>query len=353
MAATNSAFHRSSSPLMLLLFAAVVTACIGTFLWAQFYRVVPAADFDIRHTGTGFNTPVEHHLDPKFNDSTGSLLADPPSDPSQLVDPPTLRFAYIEQDDPAKQKAAWKPFMDYLSRETGKPVQYQLLAGSNDLLKAMHDGRLDVAGFNTGSVPTAVNVCGFIPVCAIPTMEGTALTRTVIIVPATSDIQSPADLRGHELTLTEIGSNSGYKAPLVLLRSEFGLEPLRDVMLRYSGSHEASIEGIASGEYDAAAVAEDMLSRETSAGKIKPDQYRVIYSSEAFPTAGLGYVYNLKPELAAKIKDALLTFDWKGTPLEQMFSGAKQTKFLPVNYKNDWSLIRRIDDEMGVDEKIH
>jgi phosphonate transport system substrate-binding protein len=95
-----------------------------------------------------------------------------------------------------------------------------------------------------------------------------------------------------------------------------------------------------------------MVSREIEAGKIKPDQYRVIYTSESFPTAGLGYVYNLQPELAAKIKGALLSYDWKGSPLEEIFSGAKQTTFVPVNYKNDWSLIRRIDNEMGIQQKI-
>jgi phosphonate transport system substrate-binding protein len=343
---------KSGHPLVLLLLIVVITAGITTALWSTYFRVTPSSNGEINLRATGFGTPVSHMLDAKFTDSTGSLVADPPTDPSKFVDPPKLRFAFIEEDDAEKQKKAWTSFMDYLSAATGKPVEYKLLVGTNDLLKAMRDGELDVAGFNTGSVPTAVNVCGFVPVCAIPTDDGTAFTHTVIIVPPDSALQSPGDLRGHYLTLTELGSNSGYKAPLVLLRSDFGLEPLTDVLLRYSGSHEASIEGIASGKYEAAAVAQDMLSREITAGKIKPDQFRIIYTSEGFPTAGLGYVYNLKPDLAAKIKAALLSYDWKGTPLEQKFSGAKQTKFVPVNYKNDWALIRRIDDEMGMQQKI-
>jgi len=57
-----------------------------------------------------------------------------------------------------------------------------------------------------------------------------------------------------------------------------------------------------------------MLTRETAAGVIKPNQYRVIYTSESFPTAGLGYVYNLKPELAKKVPttslDQLSTPNW-------------------------------------------
>jgi phosphonate transport system substrate-binding protein len=343
---------KNTHPVLLALLIILLTAATTSVLWFKYVRVLTEMDKNIVYQAAGFSKPFTHKLDPKFTDANGDLVASVPTDPSKFVDPPTLRFAFIEEDDPAKQKVAWQPFMDYLSKVTGKPVEYKMLVGANDMFKSMRDGELDVAGFNTGSVPTAVNLCGFVPVCAIPTSEGSALTHTVIIVPAESPLKSPNDLRGHELTLTEINSNSGYKAPLVLLHSDFGLQPLTDIMLRYSGSHVASIEGIASHRYGAAAVADDMLAREVAAGKIKPDQYRVIYTSESFPTAGLGYVYNLKPELAAKVKEALLTFDWKGTPLEEILGGAKQTKFLPVNYKTDWALIRRIDDEMGAEEKI-
>jgi phosphonate transport system substrate-binding protein len=344
---TMDAHHeRGTSPVFLFVLSVIAAAAIGWALWAQYFRVPIVPDAQVNLSTTGFNFSVSK-LDPRFTDTDADMLADPPNDASKFIDPPTLFFAFVADEEPEKQKAAWKPFTDYLAKVTGKPVEYALFTNTKDQLKAMQDGKLQVAGFNTGSVPAAVNNCGFLPICAIPTGEGTALTRSNIIVPADSLLQQPADLKGHELTLTEPSSNSGYKAPLVLLRSNFGLQPLSDVLLRYSGSHEASIEGIAQKKYEAAAVAEDMLNRESAAGVIKPDQYRIIFSSESFPTAGLGYVYNLQPELAAKVKGALLTYDWKGTALEQTFSGAKQSRFIPVNYKNDWSLIRRIDDEMG------
>jgi phosphonate transport system substrate-binding protein len=342
---------KSTHPVAMALLIIVLTAAITTILWAVYFRVSTPANAEMNLRVAGFGTPTTHKLDPRFTDANGDLVADPPADPSQWADPPVIRFAFIEEDDVAKQKIAWQSFMDYLAKAAGRPVEYQMIVGSDDLLKEMREGRLDVAGFNTGSVPTAVNLCGFVPVCAIPTGDGTALTRTEIIVPADSALRSAADLRGHELTLTERGSNSGFKAPLVLLRSDLGLQPMSDLLLRYSGSHEASIEGIVSRKYSAAAVAQDMLQREIAAGKIKPSQYRTIYTSEGFPTAGLGYVYNLKPELAAKIKNALLSYDWKGSPLEKTFSGAKQTVFVPVSYKNDWALIRRIDDEFGTSQK--
>ena len=225
-------------------------------------------------------------------------------------------------------------------------MEYLPLTATKDEWAAMHDGKLQIAAFNTGSVPLAVNHCGFRPVCALPSGDHGALIHTDIIVPADSSIERAADLRGHELTLTSPDSNSGYKAPLVLLRSDFGLQGAQDFTLRYSFSHEASIAGIANHRYEAAAVASDMLGREIAAGSISPGQFRTIYESESFPTAALGYVYNLKPELAQKIRDAMLSFNWAGTPLEKQLS-TRQTKFVAANYKNDWSLIRRINDEMG------
>ncbi len=158
-----------------------------------------------------------------------------------------------------------------------------------------------------------MNNCGFVPVCRVPTSDPTG-THIEIIVPTSGPINSLAELKGHELTLTEPNSNTGYKAPMVLLNSDYGLQPERDYVIRMSSAHEASIEGIAKGDYQAAAVAADMLERAEADGNIAKNQFRSIYRSESFPSAALGYVYNLKPELANKVKEAMMSFQAKGTP---------------------------------------
>ena len=346
-------FRRRTNPLILLLAILILTAGILGGLWLKYYRVAPANNRAGDLAATGFTpTPVAHKLDARYTDADGDLVADAPTDPAKLISPATITFSYVAVEDAEKSRAAWKPFCDYLSKATGHPVEYVLLTSTNDEIKAMRDGKLCVAGFNSGAVPSAVNRAGFVPVCGVPTPDGSAMTHTAIIVPADSPLRSPTDLKGRELTLTDPSSNSGYKAPLVMLRSKFNLQPLSDVMLRYSGSHESSIAGIANHHYEAAAVAADMLDRETAAGHIKPDQYRIIYASDAFPTAGLGYAYNLAPDLAKKVREALLSFDWKGTSLEAELASTKSTKFVPVNYKDNWTLIRSIDDQMGFAQKL-
>jgi phosphonate transport system substrate-binding protein len=61
-------------------------------------------------------------------------------------------------------------------------------------------------------------------------------------------------------------------------------------------------------------------------------------------------VYNLKPELAAKVKDAFLNFNWEGSALAKEFNKSEppQEKFMPISYKQYWQVVRDIDKAMNV-----
>jgi len=333
--------------ILLVLIAFAVGAAVS---YVIVYKRPVEASKERVHTNlmrmTGLDHPVTNKLADQFTDADGDLVADPPSDPSKQIDPPKLFFSYVAVEDPTQYQKDWQPFVDHLSKVTGKPVEYLPVKSSEEQLKALRDGELHIAGLNSGAVPIAVDACGFVPVCRINTGEPKG-THVEIIVPADSPIKNIKDLRDHELTLTEPNSNTGFKAPLVLLRNEESLLPEKDYITRQSNDHEISIRGVAGKQYQAAAVAWDILARMEANGQVKKGDYRSVYASKSFPSAGLGYVYNLKPELAAKIKEAMLSFDFKGTPLEQEFGWSGQYKFVAVNYKDDWSLIRDIDNQCG------
>lgn len=343
--------RRRTNPLLLVLMGVIPAAAIG---WAMYQVQVKKLRDENRQLNNelvynlvgqpGVTRPLK--LDERFTDADGDLVADPPKDASQFVDPPTLHFSYVATNEPDLVRERFKEFVTHLSKETGKPVEYVLFNTPEEEVRALHEGKLHVAGINTGNIPTAVNQCGFVPFSGLSTTEGVASYQMQIIVPADSSIQKLADLRGKELTLTEPGSNSGFKAPLVLLAKDNDLHPGRDFRLRYSGGHRESIAGIADKTFQAAAVASDVLKRAMAEDPplITKPQFRVIYESENFPTAGFGYVWNLKPELAEKVKSAFTSFQWKGTGVEKEFAAAALTKFAPVSFKNDFALVRRIDD---------
>ena len=128
----------------------------------------------------------------------------------------------------------------------------------------------------------------------------------------------------------------------MLLRDQYDMLPDRDYDWGFSLGHEESIKGVAAKEFEVAPVASDILARMVEKNEVDPQAFRSIHESERFPPATIGIAYNLTPELRDAIREVLLAFDLRGTGLEGEF-GADATKFVPVNYKNDWANARRID----------
>jgi len=291
-----------------------------------------------------------HALDARFKDANGDLVADAPTDPKDWIDPSTLVFAYTPVEDPAVYAKVWQEFIDHLAKSTGKRVQFFPVQSNAAQLEAMRAGRLHVAGFNTGSNPLAVNCAGFVPFAMMASRKGEFGYEMEIITYPGSGIEKVEDIRGKKLAFTTETSNSGFKAPSALLRSQFKMEAGKDFTPVFSGKHDNSILGVANKDYPAAAIANSVKVRMEARGVVKPEQTRVIYKSQTFPTTGYGYVYNLKPELAEKVKQAFFSFNWEGTALAKEFNSAQppQEKFIPITYKEHWQVVRDIDTALGV-----
>lgn len=289
-------------------------------------------------------------MDPRFTDANGDLVADAPTNPAQWIDPPVLVFAYTPVEDPAVYAKVWDEFINHLSATTGKKVQFFPVQSNAAQLEAMRAGRLHVAGFNTGSNPLAVNCVGFVPFTMMASKDDLFGYEMEIITYPGSGIAKIEDIKGKKLAFTSETSNSGFKAPSALLKDQFKLQAGKDYEAVFSGKHDNSILGVANKDYPAAAIANSVKARMIARDVVKPEALEVIYKSQTFPTTGYGYVYNLKPELAAKVKDAFFTFNWEGTNLQKEFSKGQppQEKFMPINYKDYWQVVRDIDKAMGV-----
>jgi len=336
-----------STPATLTLFIILIVAACG-FLALRALQAPKVYNQDTTLFAMGLANPVDNRLHDGFIDADADLVADPPEDSAQWIDPDVLMFSYVASaEGDAGYAQVWSEFIKHLEETTGKKVNYLKLNSPEEMLIALKAGKLHAAGLNTGGVPIAVNDCGFIPFCT-PGNEGGQIGYTMkIIVPKDSELTDVRDLDGRTLTLTHKGSNSGYKAPLVILMNNFGLQPERDFYTRKSPGHDASIRGIADGTYEAAAIASDLLQRAIGRGEVTEDQVRVLYESERFVSAAIGHLHNLNPELAESIRNACANFEWSGTGLVKEFGSAGADRFVPVDYKNDWALVRHIDNAIG------
>jgi phosphonate transport system substrate-binding protein len=313
---------------------ATITTLILLFGWSS---ITSAAECSSRGT-----------LDERYCDEDGDLVADTPKDPAEWVDPETLIFAYTPVEDPAVYKEAWKDFITHMEAKTGKKVIFFPVQSNAAEIEAMRSGRLHIAGFNTGSNPLAVNCAGFSPFALMARTDGSFGYEMEIITYPGSGIEKVEDIKGKVLAFTSPTSNSGFKAPSAILMQEFDMIKDRDFEPTFSGKHDNSILGVANKDYPAASIANSVKARMIKRDVIKADDIVTIYKSQTFPTTGYGVAHNLNPELTAKIKDAFLNFPWDnedGTPtsLKVEFEKSGEGQFLPMNYKEFWSVIRTID----------
>ena len=296
------------------------------------------------------NTGTKKYGDllPGFIDEDGDLVADAPKDIKKLQDPATLIFSYTPVEDPEVYRGVWEEFINHLSKVTGKKVMFFPVQNYAAQVEALRAGRLHIAGVNTGNVPMAVNTAGFVPFAIMAAKDNSYGYEMEIITHVDSRIRKIEDLKGKTLAFVSQTSNSGYKAPSALLKGTFNLTADVDYKTAFSGKHDNSILGVVNKDYDAAAIANEIMKRMIARNIVDGSKIRTIYKSQTFPTTGYGYAHNLKPELAKKIQEAFFSFKWEGTRFEQEFSKSGDAKFIPITYKKHWEVVRTIDKAMGV-----
>ncbi len=282
-------------------------------------------------------------LDTPFCDENGDLLADAPRDARRLKDPDTLFFTNSPLDDPAVFNKLMTPFVEHLAQCTGKKLRFYDVYSSAAAIEAMRSGRMHIGTMSSGDTAFAVNVAGAIPFGIRGDAKGPQGYQLWVIVKKDSALQKLADLKGKKVAHTAPSSNSGNLAPRALFPAE-GLTPDKDYKVLYSGKHENSVAGVASGDYDAAPIAHDILVRMAERGMVKMEDFRIIWRSRDFPPGGLSMAHDLAPALQQKLRDC--TYNFKYTPdMVKGFQGAD--RWLPIDFKRDWEVIRKVAEQSG------
>ncbi len=282
-------------------------------------------------------------LDTLYCDADRDLVADAPTDPAKWRDPSALVWAYTPVEDPAVYANIFKPFTEHLEACVGKRTVYYPAQSNAAQIEAMRSGRLHFAGFSTGPTGFAVNLAGAVPFAAKGVGEQVRGYQLLAIVKTSSPYEKLSDLKDKRVAHTSPSSNSGNLAPRVLFPEE-GLTPEQDYKPLMSGGHDKSVLGVGSGDYDMAAVASDVFERMGVRGTVKSEDFRVIYRSPVFPTSSFAHAHDLKPELAAKLRECFFSFRF--TPeMQKEFNG--DDRFLPITYKDDWAVVRDVAEKSG------
>jgi phosphonate transport system substrate-binding protein len=320
---------------------ACVLACaqLGAHVSTAHAQAKPAAN-----AAAGAQACPRGELDPLYCDADGNMTADAPTDAAKFKNPRSLLLTYSPQEDPATYEKMWAPYVNHMTTCTKRPVRFLQVHSSAASIEALRSGRVQISLLSAGDTPFAVNVAGAVPFANHGTEKnGITAYHLIVVVKANSPLRTMKDLANKRVAHVSPSSNSGNLAPRALFPAE-GLVPDKDYKVLYSGKHDNSIAGVARGDYDAAAVADDVLIRMIQRGAVKENELRIIYKSRPFPAGSLALAHDLDPALRKTITDCTFTFRFP-PELSNAFRGPD--RFVPLDYKRDFESVRRVASASG------
>jgi len=236
---------------------------------------------------------------------------------------PVLRFSAIPDDNTTELTRKFGPVADYLAARLGVPVEYIPSSDYGASVEMFKNGDIQLAWF--GGL-TGVQARQAVP-GAHAIVQGAEDPKfySYFIANASTGLQRsddfPLAIASHTFTFGSTKSTSGRLMPEHFIREHSGKAP-RDFFTHefgFSGSHDKTIEQVASGAYDVGAVSYTTYDAWVKEGKVDPMKVPIIwqtpeyadYNFTAHPALetmyGAGFTTKLQQELVGMKDPALLS----------------------------------------------
>lgn len=139
----------------------------------------------------------------------------------------------------------------------------------------------------------------------VPMLRPSISTRPILVVGMHSDLKNLKELRGARIALPDPQSVVAMQGPQML--REAGLNPARDVTLKYTPNHAAAVNHVISGEVTAAIVSDRALLQMPQATR---KAVRVLQTWDAGAVPGVVYLAapHVPRERVERLNQAILEF---------------------------------------------
>lgn len=256
--------------------------------------------------------------------------------------PGPLRLGIVPAEGAQATAAAYAPLARYLERSTGRTWEVATLPTATALIDAMAGGRVHLASLGALTYLQAADKAAARPI-ARGIAGGHDMSHAVIVVPSESPVRGIPDLAGATLAFGDVGSVTAHLVPHYALLVG-GVDPRRHLreLPRYTGSDTATLLAIAAHAVDAGAADESALEALVSAGHLDQGRLRVVWRSEALPTAPWILIRRVDPALTAAIQDALLAI----RPQDGLLPPQAGDSFTRAS-EADYAGLRRMATELG------
>ncbi len=222
---------------------------------------------------------------------------------------------------------AKQPFVDWLSKATGRNVKLIIPTNYAATVEALGNGSADVAHFGGLSFLKAQARYGAEPLVQ-RTRDKAFHSLFITNVP---DIKTLADLKGKTFAFGDVISTSGHLIPAKEML-EAGVDPNKDVTARFSGNHTNTALAVNAGQVQAGALDELVYGKMVADKTIDATKARVFHTSAPFADYVWTVGKTVDAATATTITNAFLAL--KDGPVFALLGSSPYVKVTNAEYDN-------------------
>jgi phosphonate transport system substrate-binding protein len=237
----------------------------------------------------------------------------------QCEDPKVLRFSIIPTQESVRELTLYKPVLDLLAKNTGKKIEFYMPTSYSSVVEALLGKWVDVAVLGPESYVIAKNQGAVIDVFATYSKKAQGIQeagpgyKSILISKKGSKFTTVESLKGTVMLLVDPASTSGSLIPEFIFGSKVIKTPLKTYFgkVAFSGGHDLSTLAVFDGKADAAFVATHrfMNTVDGSKGRMKIEDFNILWTSPLLPQDPFVFRSTLCPELKEKIAQTFLTLN--------------------------------------------
>jgi phosphonate transport system substrate-binding protein len=281
--------------------------------------------------------------------SAGALLLAPALALAQTCEnPKVLRYSMIPTQESVRELTLYKPVIDLLSKNTGKKIEFYMPTSYSSVVEALLGKWVDVAMLGPESYVIAKNQGALVDVFTTYSKKKNGVQeagpgyKSLFISKKGSKFTTVDSTKGSVMLLVDPASTSGGLIPEVQFGAHVIRTPLKSYFSKvaFSGGHDLSTIAVFDGKADVAFVASHrfMNAIDDSKGRMKIDDFNILWSSSLLPQDPFVYRSTLCPELKQQILQTFLTLDQ--TPEGKKFlENVDSDKFVEMK-DADYNVIR-------------
>lgn len=185
-----------------------------------------------------------------------ALLAAPAFAEDWRPDYKVVRFGILSGENESDRVARYTPFQEYLEKTLGVEVEIFTAGNYDGVIQALSANQIEFAFLGSSAYAAAYTASegNVVPLLTSLQNDDSTGYYSIVAVRCDSGYKSLDDLKGKVMAFADPDSTSGYAVPLYNLVQQ-GYDPaVHFAATPFSGSHEAGVQGVVNGQFDAAAT---------------------------------------------------------------------------------------------------